>query len=690
MNINKPKVDGISIQSSTDLQEYRESIQQNLPKMSEPFIGRADYLRTLIKHTLRNSIRVTNINGPPAFGKSRLAIRLGEMLLEKHTDIIKIVRYVDTETASQSEYICSKSKMEGSPSMKSLTNVKEPQESTTSSNDMSLCQWIRELKQRSILILDNCDHILHNDYEHFTNIINDHLNEHNTTLTIVIVSQEKLFFTSTSFFALHIKELSAEDSRAMLKYYVPIINDEQADQLSIAVGQCPLALKVVGRLLQERGIDNFGSLLKDLNDQPVRILSNKVTIEEEKFRTVMDIAYKHLDKRTQTCSRLFSQFPGPTSYKMEETVLGSVVDIECVDDVIRKSLIEEIYIGDETRHSMHKLIRKYLDEMVEYKYWEGFRRKFIDFYSNYLMQLLKRQYGQSEKLNDKEDFTIKYLERLNIDHFQTVLSEIKNDPLEVDKVLAVSYLIQEDLLNSDPFVAGRILFAAHNSYKELSMFKTVCTYSSDVICARILWKVFVDIGASKCANIVRTKDFCDSLLDCKNLTALKHQNTFDLIQKAVITDYNYTSDNLQMLFFEKLTENFHECELSSWRLIQLAKFIPWLIMGGSTLLAGAILGTALILFGVVSLVKCCRNPPSVRSATASIVNLGKKRGCCTHWKKILECVGGIIIFIFIFIYLEPISNITRAIYLSIIKILYYFFSVLDGYVSESVDTDLAY
>ncbi len=119
----------------------------------------------------------------------------------------------------------------------------------------------------------------------------------------------------------------------------------------------------------------------DLNEQPVRILSNKVTIEEEKFRTVMDIAYKHLDNRTQKCCRLFSQFPGPISYKMEENVLGSVVDIECVDDVIRKSLIEEIYVGDETRHSMHKLIKKYLDEKIESKYRDVFRRKFIDFYS---------------------------------------------------------------------------------------------------------------------------------------------------------------------------------------------------------------------------------------------------------------------------------------------------------------------
>ncbi len=50
-----------------------------------------------------------------------------------------------------------------------------------------------------------------------------------------------------------------------------------------------------------------------------------------------------------------------------------------------------------------------------------------------------------------------------------------DNSLEVDNVLAVSYLIQEDLLSSDPFVAGRISFAAHNSYKELSMFKTVCT-----------------------------------------------------------------------------------------------------------------------------------------------------------------------------------------------------------------------
>ncbi len=87
--------------------------------------------------------------------------------------------------------------------------------------------------------------------------------------------------------------------------------------------------------------------------------------------------------------------------------------------------------------------------------------------------------------------------------------------------------------------------------------------------------MFVDIGVSKCAKEVcadlhcPTPDFCDSLLDCQNLTAFKHQNTFDLIQKSIITDSNHTPDNLQRLLFEKLGKKFRDCKLSSWRLIQL-------------------------------------------------------------------------------------------------------------------------
>ncbi len=294
---------------------------------------------------------------------------------------------------------------------------------------------------------------------------------------------------------------------------------------------------------------------------------------------------------------------------------------------------------------MHKLIRQYLDEKIESLKKRFFRRKFVDFYSNYLKQLLKRRYGQSEPLNDKEDFTIKYLERLNIDHFQTVLSKIKNDPLEVDKVLAVSYLIQEDLLISDPHVAEWILSVAHDSYKELSMFKTVCAYFSDSICATILWKVFVNIGACSCATEAHTlyqdKDFCDSLLECQNLIAFKHQNTLDLIRKSV-ADSNYArtfDNNIQRLLFEKLEEKVHDCKLLSWYLL-------------------------LLIFGILCAIQLL---------------YFIYRASCTRWN--LKFLGSLILYIVLnLLVAKPTGN-------AAVKVLMYFD---DRYVSQSVDTNLAY
>ncbi len=577
------------------IQEYEEHFQQNLPVLNYPFFGRAEDLKKLEEQVVNNSARIVNINGPPAFGKSTLAIKLGELLRAEHQNTIKIIKYVDTETTRPSEYLCSETNGKNgwdqySSRISEKAIIAHSDNYAVNADDRTSCQWSNQLKQRTVFILDNCEHILQGaNKEAFYNFINSHLKRQNTKLTIIIVSQEKLFYTNDGFFALHIAELSTFESRAMLKYYLPKLSNKKADKLSVAVGHCPLALKVAAKLLQERGIDNFRILLKDLNDHSVRTLSSKVTIGEEKFRTIMDVAYMHLDKQTKKCSRLLSLFPGTTNSEMAKHILGSVVDLACIDDVVRKSFIEEIFIGEETRYSMHKLIRDFLREHHPVHKMSRnrhvFDRKFVAYYSNYLKESFKHLFGSKDdfKLNDKEDYILKSLETHNMLYYQNIaFHELKtdNERLEVlsDLAIAAGFLIQEDLV--DPRVKLTMFSKTYVLYENKSIFTRLCESSSDQICANILWKVFDTLVAQECSQLNSNEESCESLFSCSNLGPFRYNEMLSLIQNKMIND----SEGIRSIkLLKKLEKEIAKCGLNFMVIGFIILFIIFLVIFCSNL-----------------------------------------------------------------------------------------------------------
>ena len=78
-----------------------EPILHNIPRIGS-FFGRERELNELQNRIVSNTARVININGPPGFGKSKLAIQLGHELVRHHSDILSTVRYIDTESARKS------------------------------------------------------------------------------------------------------------------------------------------------------------------------------------------------------------------------------------------------------------------------------------------------------------------------------------------------------------------------------------------------------------------------------------------------------------------------------------------------------------------------------------------------------------------------------------------------------------
>ena len=277
--------------------------QHNLPRIGS-FFGRERELNELQNRILSNTARVININGPPGFGKSKLAVQLGHELVKHHSDVISKVLYIDTERARKSKYLCSpsefmqKEKFIPMPGMHPLfSDLLKADVSNTQLEFKTLCDWSIRLTHRVVLILDNCDHILHGrDRKRFLDMIQWHFPI--SKINLVVTSQERLFFLDVGYFSATLRKLSLKDSRAMLQHYVPLTADE-ADALATVAGHCPLALLVAAKLLSVRGLSHLESLIHQFEERVVDTLSDPVSRNSEKFNVIMDKAYNQMNDQTQ-------------------------------------------------------------------------------------------------------------------------------------------------------------------------------------------------------------------------------------------------------------------------------------------------------------------------------------------------------------------------------------------------------
>lgn len=571
-----------------ELQIIEIPVQQNLPQIDSPLFGREHDLETLAHFLVSRSARIININGPPAFGKSTLAIKLGEKLLESKSTTT--VRYIDTETTRPSWYLCTHSTAPNDPPTYDDNNGRRHavQNFTGSSNpnyspfydEPDLCEWSQSLKTWSVLILDNCDHILNGEWRNqFIGVIHNHLRQGRVMhLSIIVTSQERLEFLNNAFTSWPLQELTPNDSVALLQHYLPDLSVEYAFNFSSIVGHCPLALKVIGRLLAKRS-KSIQSLFDQLVDHVVGTISDRITDNKERFRAIMDVAYDHLDPETQMCSRIISLFPGSFHAIMGEKVVGNFMDPSCIQKVVQKSFSEEIFSANQIRYSMHKLIRDYFTELHQENSTlfdqTNFSSNFMSYYSSYLKSLMVSAYS-SWNITNEELYTYLYLEAHNVQKFaQLVLVE---PTLSENAALSLGFIINENLIptNGSGDLYRNVLRKAYQVFTQnLDIFAKLCRTSTTQLCANIYWKTVVSVGVPQCTQNTTSYNFvyywdvihsfsgskpCSFIFGCTNLTTLRHQNTISHIQQEVMKSAG--SDN--HLLFSMMNFKVRFCQVGEW------------------------------------------------------------------------------------------------------------------------------
>ena len=216
---------------------------------------------------------------------------------------------------------------------------------------------------------------------------------------------------------------------------MPAIDTSYLEAVAELVEGNPLALKIVGKLLNlhgERVIQEIHEIKEELKENPLNFL-DKATIQKEKFRPVLDVAFARLGE-LKKCGYVLGLFPG----SFDKNAGMAVTSANCFQSYTQHSLLDEYYLAYNQRYQMHRLIREYVKEKVSNTSVMTFNKDFGKYYQEFLLK-----FAIKTNLNkyDKHSLSI---ETHNFDFLKDLLMQTKQQSAK--QLAIIAFLASENHL----------------------------------------------------------------------------------------------------------------------------------------------------------------------------------------------------------------------------------------------------
>ena len=328
---------------------------------------------------------IVNIVGGPGFGKSALSFAVGHALLKKGRKVhyVNLRQIKDVEAANFAIFTA----VDSGKGLKFKRNLK------------LLGRWAAAQTRKTVLILDNCDDLIDQSRDSFLELISDtvHLS---SILKVLVTSQLKLLSLEKEVRNFHLNPLKKEFSFLLLTQMFCGLSSEHAETLVHLSGNVPLALKLVGALLQD-GVDPQ-TLADELRRHPIRTLSpHDYSPKSHHLSACIGSAYKRLPSTLRHALGSYSLIPGTFDIKSAGGLLNiSAADakMSVVNRLKNRCLIE--YDG-RSRYEIHRLIAAYVreaDPLFE-SYLLDFEPRYVRHFST---QLLKAAEAYNKNVASKQ------------------------------------------------------------------------------------------------------------------------------------------------------------------------------------------------------------------------------------------------------------------------------------------------
>ena len=385
-------------------------------------------------------VRIVSIVGSPGFGKSTLAIQVGHNLVRKGFTVhyVNMIEVLAVEALPE----------------KLLDGAEIKTKNATTDR---LLKWSRGLPFPTVMIFDNCDNILHKQKNKLQGITKKLL-QSSSKLKIMMTGRQRTMQLA-NFRSFPLRELSREVSCFLLKNVVKDLDSMFCEPLTNLTGNVPLALLVVGSLLNLPDPPTPDSLITNLRDHLMATLSPEDLPDEDRVNVSIALSYQYLNRRVQKVGRYLANFPGSfdkkaaceilltISRKMDSLRGGcDIVDVH-LNTLVQRSLLE--YNQRTDRYQFHRLIREFFMGIqksigkIGLKETRKFAIAFQLYYSKVLESLavqFSHDYANALHILDTERHNIEKL-------LLSFSSGITTHTVALSSVMAVESALHERLLH---------------------------------------------------------------------------------------------------------------------------------------------------------------------------------------------------------------------------------------------------
>lgn len=411
----------------TIIYHVHKANSNNLPFISDyvHFVGREREVNDVLQLLSHQGTRIDNIYGSPGFGKSTLAVYVGHRVLTRGVNV-HYVNLVDCPKEGVKHFLAEK--------IFEFANEREPV------NFNNFLHWVRRRNFHDLILLDNCDEVLHNQKEELQYVV-EKVIENSLHFKFLITSREVTSYVDY-FEPYKLYELSKKAACDLLAYKIPSgikANLSEREELAELTGSVPLALQIVGSLLRLPNLPSPTAVILKLKQEPILTLSPEQLPENKKINASFSLSYKYLSVKEKRIGKLLSNFPGSFTIEACAAIItfrsssANKLSITktTVTTLVQRSLLE--YSHNDGRYHFHSLIRDYfLDKQKQSSPHQA--DAFFFNFQIYFFHLLSNASDAYNNQSFKKSLAILDRERHN---FLQLLSDLETGAIKCDLKFAI-------------------------------------------------------------------------------------------------------------------------------------------------------------------------------------------------------------------------------------------------------------
>ena len=323
---------------NTDCYQRGTCYSKSLPSVDN-FVGREEDIRNITGYLdfTTSDVQVVHIVGPPGFGKSTLAKKVGEILVRRGIKVFYVDLGMVRDINTLSEHV--------------MMNIVDDMKYKVSLN--RVVKWVRDQYSNTLILLDNCDKLFEYSKEEFLQTVKS-LKEASSRENVRYILTSQKWEADIGNFRLHaIYNLSSAAAIELLDRLAPSLTDNQKMQIADLTGNVPLALAVVGAIFKFPDAPTPEEVIEGLKENLVGTLSPAEL--HSKVDGSISLAYHYLTPELKELCVNLSHFPG----SFDKTSAVAIFDFReyMLEMLVQRSLLQ--YERNIRRFHFHLLLKTF-------------------------------------------------------------------------------------------------------------------------------------------------------------------------------------------------------------------------------------------------------------------------------------------------------------------------------------------